>query len=113
MTFVRNVKKESNMIAIIFESLGFITSTILFLVVLFAGRRYPSLVEGNWNLIVLGFFFFALGFGIDFADEFEFANSDLFNTLETIFLAGGLLLAAVGFSRWFNFMARFLGVAKA
>ena len=89
------------MIAAVLESLGFITSTILFLVLL-AGRSYPPLVEGNWNPIVLGFM---LRFGIEFAD------SDLCKTLKTVFLAGGLTLAAVGFSRWFGFMAR--GVAKA
>ena len=46
-----------------------------------------------------------LRFGIEFAD------SDLCKTLKTVFLAGGLTLAAVGFSRWFSFMA--CGVAKA
>ena len=101
------------MLAITFESLGFVTSAILFIVILLAGRRYPSLVEGNWRLVVVGFFMFMLGFGIDFADEFELFDSDLYNTLETLFLSGGLLLAAVGFSRWFAFMARFMGVAKA
>lgn len=100
-TFARDVKKESHMIAAVFKSLGFIPSTILFLVLL-AGRSYPPLVEGNWNPIVLGF---VLGVGTEFAD------SDRCKTLKTVFLAGGLTLAAVGFSRWFGFMA--CGVAKA
>ena len=101
------------MIDMIFEVSGLVTSAVLFFVVLSAGRRYPALAESNWRLVVVGFFVFMFGFGVNFFDEFELVNGDMLSRLETFSLSGGLLLAAIGFSRWFGFMARFLGVAKA
>lgn len=100
---------------IVFEVLQLVTLLILLGVLISVGQRYPSLVEGNWKMILAGFALFGIGSAFDLADEF--ITTDAFGTVasiaETTGIATGLLLAALGFRNWFGFMGRFLGASKA
>lgn len=100
---------------VLLESLRIFTMIGLVLVLIGVGRRYPTLVEGNWRLILVGFSITAVAFSFDLADEFiNVPVLELPLSLgEALGSAAGLLVAAVGFGRWFNFMGRFLGAARA
>lgn len=80
-----------------------------------AGRRYPEIATTSWEWIIVGFFMMLVAFVVDFSDEIiNYRASYMPNLFATFIgeagLIGGLILVAMGFRTWFQFMARFLGL---
>lgn len=78
------------------------------------GKKYPDLAGGSWNLIIFGFIGIEMGMLLDWSDEIiDYATFDL---LETMIEEGssmlGFVLITVGFSRWFEFVGKFLGMDR-
>lgn len=104
-----------NLVDVVLEGLKVIGMIFLIFTLLRAGKRYPFLSGSRWNVIVNGFILMLIGFTFDWSDEFlNYEASPVLETLEAfieeIGLIGGLFLVTVGFSRWFEFISRFLDI---
>jgi hypothetical protein len=100
---------------ILLEGVQVIAMVALLWVLVRAGRKYPEIATTSWQWIVVGFAMMLLASLVDFSDGFiNYSASympDLFATfISEAGLIGGLILAAMGFYTWFEFMARFLGL---
>jgi hypothetical protein len=80
------------------------------------GKKYPDLAGGSWNLILIGFIFVDIGMFLDLSDEIiSYRNtSQVVDLVESIIEEGssmlGFVLITVGFSKWFQFVGKFLGM---
>jgi hypothetical protein len=97
------------------EGVQVIAGAVLLVVLVRAGRRYPEISTASWQWVVAGFAMILLASLVDFTDEiFNFSATYMPNLFATFISRGGmiagLVLAALGFSTWFEFMARFLGL---
>ncbi len=107
-----------NILDVVLEGAKALIMVVLVIIIWGAGRKFPQLSGGSWNLIIFGFMLMAVGFFFDFSDElinYESAEMpSIISTLQSIIeegcLIGGLLLVTIGFKKWFNFVGRFLGL---
>jgi hypothetical protein len=100
---------------ILLEGVQVIAMIALLAVLVRAGRRYPEIATTSWQWIVVGFVMMLIASVVDFSDGFiDYSAAympDLFATfISEAGLICGLILAAMGFYLWFEFMARFLGL---
>jgi hypothetical protein len=83
------------------------------------GKKYPELAGGSWNLIIFGFIGLEIGMALDFTDEIISYRdtSAVIDLIESIIEEGfamlGLVLITVGFSKWFDFVGKFLGMERS
>jgi uncharacterized membrane protein len=87
----------------------------LVVVLVRAGQKYQEIATTSWQWVVAGFVMMLVASVVDFSDEFVNYEASYMPYLFATFIAkagmiGGLILAAMGFSTWFEFMARFLGL---
>ena len=108
--------EDINMVDLSLEGAKAVGMLILLFILGHAGRRYPELSsEGSWNLILFGFMLMFVGFLFDWSDEFinyeisAMADS-IESAIEEISLIGGLAMVTIGFSMWFSFVGRVLGL---
>jgi len=100
---------------LLLEGIQVIAAAVLLVVLVRAGRKYPEIATTSWQWVVVGFAMILVASLVDFTDEiFDYSAAYLPGLFAT-FLSGagmlsGLILAAMGFSTWFEFMARFLGL---
>ncbi len=97
------------------EAIQVIAMVVLLVVLVRAGRRYPEIATTSWQWVVVGFTMMLFASLVDFTDEvFNYKAAYMPNLFATFIskagMIGGLILAAMGFSTWFEFMARFLGL---
>ncbi len=103
-------------IDIITESIKAILVLALLVILWRCGKRYPDLAGGSWNLILIGFVCIDIGMFLDVSDEIiSYRNtSDLVDLVENTIEEGcsmlGFVLITVGFSKWFQFVGKFLGM---
>ena len=107
--------EDINLVDVTLEGLKAIGMIFLIFTLLRAGKRYPSLSGSRWNMIINGFLLMLIGFIFDWSDEFlNYEASPILETIqafiEEVGLIGGLFMVTVGFSRWFAFISRFLGI---
>lgn len=100
---------------VVLEGLKAIITLILVIVLSKAGNKYPQLSGGAWGTIIFGFVLMFIGFLFDVSDEIiNYDASDLASKAESAVEEGsliiGLILVTVGFSKWFNFVGRMLGL---
>jgi hypothetical protein len=99
----------------ILEGLKVIAMIALLFVLLRAGRRYPQISTTSWQWIIVGFVMMLVAFAVGFGGELIDYDASYMLSLFAIFieeggLISGLFLVAMGFSTWFEFVARFLGL---
>jgi hypothetical protein len=102
---------------ILLEGIQVIAMIALLAVLVRAGRRYPEIATTSWQWIVVGFAMMLVASAVDFSDGFiDYSAAympDLFATfISKAGLICGIILAAMGFYTWFEFMARFLGLRR-
>jgi hypothetical protein len=100
---------------ILLEGIQVIAMIVLLFVLIRAGRKYPEIATTSWQWVIAGFAMMLLASVVDFSDAFFNYSASYMPYLFSIFISkagmiGGLVLAAMGFSTWFEFMARFLGL---
>lgn len=100
---------------LVLEGIQVIALVVLLAVLVRAGRRYPQIATSSWQWVIIGFAMMLVATIVDFSDEiFDYGATYmpyLFATfISEVGLVAGLILAAMGFSTWFEFMARFLGL---
>lgn len=100
---------------LLLEGVQVIAGAALLVVLVRAGRKYPEISTTSWQWVVVGFAMMLLASLVDFTDEiFNYGAAYMPNLFATFISTGGmiagLILAALGFSSWFEFMARFLGL---
>jgi hypothetical protein len=100
---------------LVLEGVQVIALIVLLAVLVRAGRRYPQIATASWQWIIVGFAMMLVATVVDFTDElFDYSATYMPYLFATFIseagLVGGLILAAMGFSTWFEFMARFLGL---
>jgi hypothetical protein len=83
------------------------------------GKKYPELAGGSWNLIIIGFICIDFGMLLDWSDEmisYRDAGT-MIDLVETIIEEGssmlGFVLITIGFSKWFEFVGKFLGMSRS
>lgn len=101
--------------AIALQGVKFIAIIALLVVLLRAGRKYPELATTSWQWIIVGFVMMVVAFAVDLTGEFINYGASYMPHLFSIFieegaLICGLFLIATGFSTWFEFVGRFLGL---
>ena len=108
--------EDINLVDLTLEGAKALGMLVLLFILGRAGRRYPELSsEGSWNLIIFGFMLMFVGFLFDWSDEFinyeisAMADS-IESAIEEITLIGGLAMVTLGFSMWFSFVGRVLGL---
>jgi hypothetical protein len=104
-----------NVVDVVLEGFKAICMLFLFIIMSRAGAKYPQLSKGPWKYILLGFFLMFLGFLADTSDEIiNYEVSASLDTVQSMFeeltLIIGLILTTIGFSNWFQFVGRFLGL---
>jgi hypothetical protein len=97
------------------EGVQVVAAVVLLVVLVRAGRKYPEIATTSWQWVVAGFAMISVASVVDFTDEIFNYGAAYLPGLFATFLSGagmvvGLILAAMGFSTWFEFMARFLGL---
>lgn len=108
--------EDLNMVDLALEGSKALGMLILLFILSRAGRRYPELSsERSWNLIIFGFILMFVGFLFDWSDEFinyeaSAVADSLESAIEEISLIGGLAMVTIGFSMWFSFVGRVLGL---
>lgn len=102
---------------IIIEGIKALLVLALVFVLWRCGKKYPELAGGSWNLIIFGFICIEVAMLLDWSDEiidYDAMGVDLF---ETIFEEGlsmvGFVLTTIGFSKWFEFVGKFLGMDRS
>ncbi len=100
---------------LLLEGVQVVAVAVLLLVLVRAGRRYPQIATSSWEWIIVGFAMILVATVVDFSDQiFDYSATYmpyLFATfISEVGMVGGLILAAMGFATWFEFMARFLGL---
>ena len=100
---------------LLLEGVQVIAGAALLAVLVRAGRKYPEISTTPWQWVVAGFAMMLFASLVDFTDEiFNYSAAYMPNLFATFISRGGmitgLILAALGFSTWFEFMARFLGL---
>lgn len=99
---------------IIIEGIKALLVLALLFVLWRCGRKYPELSGGSWNLIIIGFFCIEMGMLLDWSDEIINYDSLHIDLIETIIEEGmsmvGFVLTTIGFSKWFEFVGKFLGM---
>jgi len=100
---------------LVLEGVQVIALVVLLAVLVRAGRKYPEIATTSWQWIIIGFAMMLVATVVDFSDEiFDYGATYmpyLFATfVSEVGMVGGLILAAMGFATWFEFMARFLGL---
>jgi hypothetical protein len=100
---------------LLLEGVQVIAAAALLVVLVRAGRKYPEISTASWQWVIAGFVMMLIASLVDFADEiFNFSATYMPNLFATFISRGGmitgLILAALGFSTWFEFMVRFLGL---
>jgi len=107
---------DINLVDFVLEGTKAFVMLILIFILSNAGRRYPELSgESSWNWIIFGFMLMFIGFLFDWSDEFiNYEASSTADSIEAaieeISLIGGLILTTIGFSKWFSFVGRILGL---
>ncbi|MEZ5592450.1 MAG: hypothetical protein R3F53_17800 [Gammaproteobacteria bacterium] len=104
-----------DMTDVVLEGLKALTTLVLVVVLSRAGKRYPQLSGGAWGMIIFGFVLMFIGFLFDFSDEIiNYDASDIASKAESLIeeasLIIGLIMVTVGFSKWFNFVGRMMGL---
>jgi hypothetical protein len=104
-----------NYIDLITEGIKAILVLVLIFILWRCGKKYPELAGGSWNLIIFGFIGIDFAMFLDWSDEIvSYRSIDL---LETIIEEGssmlGFVLITVGFSKWFEFVGKFLGMDRS
>lgn len=78
------------------------------------GRKYPELAGGSWNLIIFGFLSIEIAMLLDWSDEIIDYKGLNIGLIEGIIEEGlsmvGFVLTTIGFSKWFEFVGKFLGM---
>jgi hypothetical protein len=97
------------------QGIQVIAAAVLLVVLVRAGRKYPEIATTSWQWVIVGFAMIFIASLVDFTDEiFDYGAAYLPGLFATFLsgagMVGGLVLAALGFSTWFEFMARFLGL---
>ena len=100
---------------VLLEGVQVIAMVALLAVLVRAGRKYPEIATTSWQWVIAGFVMTLLASLVDLSDEFVNYSVAYMPYLFATFISeagliGGLILAAMGFSTWFEFMARFLGL---
>jgi hypothetical protein len=100
---------------LLLEGVQVIALIVLVVVLVRAGRRYPEIASTSWQWIVIGFVMILVATVVDFSGQiFDYSATYmpyLFATfISEVGMVGGLILAAMGFYTWFEFVARFLGL---
>lgn len=100
---------------LVLEGVQVIALVFLLGVLVRAGRRYPEIATTSWQWIIIGFAMMLVATIVDFSGEiFDYGATYMPNLFATFIseagMVGGLILAAMGFATWFEFMARFLGL---
>ncbi|MCP4487655.1 MAG: hypothetical protein GY820_10120 [Gammaproteobacteria bacterium] len=95
-----------------------ISMLVMLVIVRNSGARYPQIAKGPWKFIGIGFTLMFLGFLCDTSDEIiNYEANDAVAVAQSMFeeltLICGLVLATIGFSGWFDFVGRFLGLKKS
>ncbi len=104
---------------VVLEGLKVLGMLGLVIVLWRTGRRYPDLATRSWSLILAAFVLMFIGFAFDWSDEVlnypAWPVAEAVEAwIEELSLIGGLILATIGFTGWFTFVARFMGLkAKA
>ena len=112
------ILSEISIIDVVLEGIKVLGMCFLLGTLVGAGNRYPALAGKEWNIIIIGFVLMLVGFAIDWSDEWidyeALGNNVVFLQafIEEAGLIGGLFLVTYGFSRWFNFVSRFMGIAQ-
>ncbi len=110
MSFIENI----DYIDIIIESIKATLVLALIFILLRCGKKYPDLAGGSWNLIIFGFIGIDIGMFLDVSDEIiDYGTFDLFESvIEEGAVMIGFVLITIGFSRWFEFVGKFLGMDR-
>jgi uncharacterized membrane protein len=100
---------------IVLEGIQVVAMIGLVVVLVRAGQKYQEIATASWQWVVAGFVMMLVASIVDLSDEFVNYEASYMPYLFATFIAkagmiGGLILAAMGFSTWFEFMARFLGL---
>lgn len=101
---------------VITEGIKAVLVFVLLVILWRCGKKYPDLAGGSWNLILIGFVCIDIGMFLDVSDEFiSYRNTshlvDLVeNTIEEGCSMLGFVLITIGFSKWFQFVGKFLGM---
>ena len=100
---------------VLLEGIQVIATIALLAVLVRAGRKYREIATTSWQWVIVGFAMMLLASVVDFSDAFFDYSAAYMPYLFATFISkagmiGGLVLAAMGFSTWFEFMARFLGL---
>jgi hypothetical protein len=100
---------------LVLEATTVIAGVALLIILVRAGRKYPEIATTSWQWVVVGFVMIVVASFVDFSDEiFDYRATYMPNLFATFItgagMIGGLILAAMGFATWFEFMARFLGL---
>lgn len=104
-----------NMTDVVLEGLKVLTTLILIIILINAGKRYPQLSGGTWHIIIFGFVLMFTGFLFDFSDEIiNYEANPIAENIEGLVeestLIIGLILVTFGFKNWFSFIGRILGL---
>ena len=102
---------------LLLEAATVIAGAALLVVLVRAGRKYPEIATTSWQWVVVGFVMIVVASVVDFSDEiFDYGATYMPNLFATFITEAGmicgLILAAMGFATWFEFMARFLGLRR-
>ena len=100
---------------LLLEGIQVVAAAVLLVVLVRAGRKYREVATASWQWVVVGFALILVASLVDFTDQlFDYGAAYLPGLFATFLsgagMVGGLILAAMGFSTWFEFMARFLGL---
>jgi hypothetical protein len=102
---------------VVFEAMTVIAAAALLVVLVRAGRRYPEIATTSWQWVVVGFIMIVVARLVDLSDELiNYRAAYVANVIATFIAEAGmicgLILAAMGFATWFEFMARFFRLRR-